>query len=151
MPECRVFGYDDMGDCGRRAYTDSMAVQYLRKQDLDVPDDLQERYTISVREWLNSIASLDHQELGAHEVSPNGALPKSTTAYLHPDELPDEAQLSVADRRILQSPDLWVGLDPAARELLTMRTAVTYVREDYGGWVPSGLVARTLDAASQTW
>lgn len=31
-----------------------------------------------------------------------------------------------------------------------MRMAVTYVREDYGGWVPSGLVARTLDAASQT-
>jgi hypothetical protein len=134
MPECRAFGYDDMGDCGRRAYTDSMAVQYLCTQDLDVPDDLRERYTISVREWLNSIESLDHQELGAHEVSPNGALPKSTTAYLHPDE----------------SPDLWVGLDPAARELLTMRMAVTYVREDYGGWVPSGLVARTLDAASQT-
>ena len=150
MPECRVFGYDDMGDCGRRAYTDSMAVQYLRKHDLDVPGDLQERYTISVRTWLNSIESLDHQDLGAHEVSPHGAPPESTTAYLHPDELPDEAQLSVADRRILQSPDPWIGLDSAARELLTMRMAVTFVREDYGGWVPSGLVTRTVDAASQT-
>lgn len=150
MPDFRVFGYDDLGDCGRRAYADSMAVQYIRKHDLDVPDDLQDRYATSVRAWLRAIESLDHQELNAHEVSHEDVPPEGTTAYLPPDKVPAQAQVSVADRRVLRSPDLWIGLDSSARELLTMRMAVTFVREDYGGWVPSGLVSRTLAAACRT-
>lgn len=138
-----------MGDCGRHAYMYSMAVQYLRKHDLPVPDDLQEKYASSVLAWLHAIESLDHDELETHKVSHTGASADGTTAYLPPDELPEEAQLSPADCAILRSAELWTSLPSPARELLTMRMAVSFVREDYGGWVPSGLVSRTIAAAGR--
>jgi hypothetical protein len=124
-----------------------MAVQYLRTHNHAVPEDLEELYLTSVHAWLRAIESLRDSELEAHEVSQSGPPPARTTAWVSPDELPDEVQLGPDDRRILRSPDLWTTLDSPARELLTMRMAVTFVREDYGGWVPSGLVARTVAAA----
>jgi hypothetical protein len=146
----RVFGYDEMGECGREAYMYSMAVQYLRRHGIAVPDDLEDCYLTSVHAWLRAIESLRQAELEAHEVSQSGVPPASTTAWVPPDELPGEAQLSPDDGRILRSPDLWTSLDAPARDLLTMRMAVTFVRDDYGGWVPSGLVARTVAAANRT-
>lgn len=143
----RVFGYDDVGDVGRRAYIHSMAVQYLKKRQATVPHDLEELYGVSVRAWLVAIDSLHPAVLSAHEVSSAALPPRAATLYLSPDELPPEVEFTEADRRVLECLDLWPTLTDSQRELLIIRMAIEFVRYDYGGCVPEGLVRRAISLA----
>lgn len=143
----RVFGYDDVGEIGRRAYIHSMAVQYLKKREATVPDDLQELYGVSVRAWLVAIDSLHPAVLSAHSVSTAASPPEAATLYRSPDQLPPEVEFTDADRRILESLALWPTLTDSQRERLIIRMAIDFVRHDYGGYVPEGLVRRAVSVA----
>lgn len=112
-----------------------------------VPDALGADHAASIRAWLLAIDSLDRDALVTHEIPSTIPGVFIATTYLSPAELPPEVNLSEADRRAVESPDFWLTLSAAERDLLILRLAVDFVRTDYGGCVPEGLVARTVSMA----
>lgn len=145
----RIWSWDDRPECGRMCYVYQMAAEFLRAREIDVPDDLVQSMVDTCLSWRAEIeesqrvpadmptSASTHEDFGL----------SSESSYVSPADLPIETELDSVDIMAIRSIYLWSTLSAGRQQLLTLRMAVSYVRDQYGEMVPRGLVTRTVEAA----
>jgi len=128
-----------MSELGRAAYVLNMAVSYLSARGRAAPQELATGRLTALRGWL--------EETGAMAGEARSAV---TTAYVDQAELPAEARLTAGDQVVIEKgvASVWSSLVPARQQTLVLRMAISHIVTDYGGSVPAGLVARTVEASA---